>query len=182
MRVEQRQGCWVESFHAASVIKPSNAGSERANCALRPPMHAELAASITISAGSKLRYSARQSRPAPGGSDAPLHGVDRLNERPNGHEGDRHHTHPLDAAVDASSDLPAHGRPMSNAYCPSLPPAIPTIIAHDPARRSPPRQSAACHLRHLLDFPISRLVVLVHVYQLAAARSLPLTILHLASP
>src|ERR1700680_3038223 len=137
-------------------------------------MHAELAAS-TISAGSKLRHSARQSRPAPGGSDAPLHGVDRLNERPNGHEGDRHHTQPLDAVLDAPYDLPAYGRPTSNAYCPSSPSAIPTIIAHDPARLSAPRQSAVWHLHHVLDFPISPLVVLVHVYQLAAARSLPLT-------
>ena len=130
----------------------------------------------------ELGQSVRQSRPAPGGSDAPLHGVDRLNERPNGHEGDATTRTPSTRIPDASSDLPAHGRPVSNAYCPSSPPAIPTIIAHDPARLSPSRQSAACQLRPVLDFSISRFVVRIHVHHVAAARSLPLTTLHLASP
>jgi hypothetical protein len=45
----------------------------------------------------------------PSGSDALLHGVDRQNERPNGNEGNVNAA-PLDAAVSASSDMPAHRR------------------------------------------------------------------------
>src|SRR6266568_2874192 len=40
----------------------------------------------------------------------------------------------------------------------------------------------ACHLRHVRPPPDQPLVVVVHVCQLAAARSLPPSALHLASP
>jgi hypothetical protein len=107
--------------------------------------------------------------------------VDRLNERPSSHEGDANAS-PLDAAVDASSDLAAHGRPYVRHLLPELATRRLNDLAHNSASLSTPRQCVARHLSCALDFLISLLAVLFYISQLAAARSLSVTTLHLASP
>jgi hypothetical protein len=52
---------------------------------------------------------------APDGSDAFLHGVDCLNERPNSHEGNAT-VASLDAVVDVSSDMPVTRTPARSAW------------------------------------------------------------------
>jgi hypothetical protein len=74
---------WFRASIRPSLIKPGDAPLRQTDARVRP-------SEPSFDLGQALG----QSRPTPDGSDALLHGVDRLNERPDGHEGDRHPTHP----------------------------------------------------------------------------------------
>ena len=150
----------------------------RATCWLRKP--------IPGRASCRSSRRVRSRSPAPDGSDAPLHGVDCLSERPSSHEGSATPL-PLDAAVSASSDLTAIAASRSTARSPSPPPpstthpSLATRSRSIPPHRLSPRDHST---RRPTDQLIGRSPscigsgLAVH----PAARSLPLTTLHLASP
>jgi len=114
--------------------------------------------------------------PAPGGSDALLHGVDCLSERPNSREGSAKPDSPLDAAVSASFHAPAHGPRHVRHLLPELATGNPTIPVHAPCPLFTAPSSLACHLRHvrpLPDQPCSRCSRPVSLLLPARSRSPP---------
>ena len=111
--------------------------------------------------------------PAPDGSDGLLHGVDRLNERPNRREGSADTATPRRCRKRFVSSAgiwtprcptpagrPRHAPSRDPRPCPRPPLTAPTVLRLPRPPLRPP--------------PDSPLVVVAHAYQLAAARSLPL--------